>query len=250
MEPAFTQKVDNSEPQGGGCCLCRMTWKRFFALLGLVFSVLILWQIVSSPMVVTVTGTGEVAVPATNATVTTTVSVNSDTAQNAIGAVTTRSQIIIDLLKKSGIPEENISQSQITSYPAGLVTTGATGYQASLQVVAKTPHVSTVGDLVANLYASGATLVQQPVLSVENQKDLETKATDEALKDAKSQIGKIALKNMKLLRKVVSLYEQTSANTSTTTSKADTVTGAQNQLAAQNGVFKITKAVSVSYKLW
>lgn len=252
MESAFTQNVhpDNSQVSGACCCPHKMSFKNVLKFLGVVLVVLVLWQFVSSPMVVTVTGIGEVSVPATNATITTTVSVNSDTAQNAISAIAVRTKAITDLLKNSGIPEENISQSQVTSYPAGLVTVGATGYQASSQIVAKTPHVSTVENLIANLYASGASLVQQPVLSVENQKDLEATATDAALKDAKSQVSKIALKNLKLIRKIISLYEQTGSTTSTTTSKADTVTSAQNQLAAQNGVFKITKAVSMSYKLW
>lgn len=252
MESAFTQKIEPTPPQSSGNCCCSMnfTFNKFLLMLGVVLSVLIIWQFVSSPMVVAVTGTGKVSVPATSATVTTTVSVNSDTAQNAITAANTRTAAIIQFLKSSGVSEENISVSQITSYPAGLVTAGATGYQASLQIVAQTSHVSTVGDLVASLYNAGASLVKQPVLNVENQSALEAKAEDAALKDAKSQVSKIALKNLKLIRKATALYETTSSTTSTTTSKGDTLTQANNDLAATNGVFEITKSVSVSYKLW
>jgi uncharacterized protein YggE len=227
-----------------------MSFKHVLVFLGVVVVVLVLWQLISSPMIVTVAGKGSVSVPATSATVTATISVNSDSAQNAIAAVKSRASSIKTVLVGNGIAESNISESQITSYPAGLATQGASGYQAAMQIVAKTVHVSTVDDLVSSLYSSGATLVSQPVLSVENQSSLEQSATDAAIKDAKSQIGKIALKNLKLIRKAVVLDEQTSSTTSTTTSKADAVTGSLNDVAAQNGVFQIIKTVTISYKLW
>ena len=250
MEPTFTQKVEVPEPRGGMCCLGKFTWKKFLILLGVVASVLVVWQFISSPMVVTVTGTGKASVPATSATVTTTISINSDTAQNALSAVRARVESMKAILIGSGIAESDISVSQITSYPAALVTTSTTGYQAAVQITAKTVHVSTVGDLVASLYAAGASLVSQPVLNVENQNQLESEASSMALKDAKSQVSKIALKNLKLIRKATAMYESTSDTTSTATSKADTTTSVKNDLAATNGVFEITKSVTVSYKLW
>lgn len=250
MEPTFTQKVVESEPQANMCCPQKLTWKGFLILLGVVASILILWQYISSPLVVTVTGTGKASVPATSSTITATISLNSDSAQNAISAVKAKSDSIKSILKGSGVPEEDVAVSQITSYPASMVTAGASGYQAALQITAKTARVSTIADLVASLYAAGATLVSQPVLSVEDQEALEAKAMDAAVKDAKSQISKIALKNLRLIRRKIALYEDAGETTSTITSKADAVTVSQNQLAAQNGVFEITKTVSVSYKLW
>ncbi len=249
MDPTFTQKIQTPVSQES-CCCSNFTFKKVLAILGFVFVVLVLWQWISSPMVVTVTGTGEVSVPATSATVTTTISVNSDSAQNAINAIKDKSNSIKTVLMNNGVAESDISESQITSYPAGLVTTGATGYQAAIQVDAKTDHVSTIDGLIANLYSAGATLVSQPVLSVENQGELEQQASDAAIKDAKTQISKISWKNLRFIRRKVALYEDEGETTSTTTSKADVVTGSQNQLAVQNGVFKITKTVSVSYKLW
>jgi len=248
MEPTFTQKIEPQPVQSS--CPMNFSFKKVLAMLGVVLVILILWQWISSPMIVTVTVIGDVSVPATNATVTTTVSANSDSAQGAISAVKSRAEAIKTILTGSGVAESDISESQITSYPASLASAGSLGYQAALQIVAKTSHVSTVGDLVASLYASGASLVNQPVLSVENQSDLEIKAADVAVKDAKSQISKIALKNFKFIRKIVFLDIQTSSTTSTSSSKADTLTQSQNQLAAQNGVFKIAKSASVTYKLW
>ena len=249
MEPSFTQKIEPIQ-SSNCCCPMNFSFKKVLVMLGVVLAVLVLWQLVSSPMVVTVTGVGKVSVPATNAQVSVTISLNSDTAQSAMAAVKAKADSIKAILIGSGVAESDISESQITSYPASLAAAGATGYQAAMQIVAKTTHVSTVGDLVASLYSAGASLVAQPVLSVENQSALEVKASDAAIADAKKQISRIALKNLKLIRKTIALYETTGSTTSTTTSKADTVTGTQSQLAAQNGVFEITKTVSISYKLW
>ena len=93
-------------------------------------------------------------------------------------------------------------------------------------------------------------MVSQPVLSAGDQKKLEDEAFDQALKDAKTQAGKIASKNWKFIKKIIALTQQSSASIATATSKADTLTEANNQQTAQNGVFKIVKAVSVSYKMW
>jgi len=52
------------------------------------------------------------------------------------------------------------------------------------------------------------------------------------------------------VRKIVAVSQQTSGSTSTATSRADVITESTSQEAAANGVFKIVKAVSVSYKMW
>lgn len=217
----------------------------------LVFIVLaIFWQWVSSPMIVTVTGVGEVNVPATNATVTFNVSASDVTAEEAVANISTKADAIRNVLISSGIAEEDISQSQITVLPSSLVTLGTTGFQSSITMSAKTVHVSNVSSLITKLYASGAYAVSQPTLSVENEQSLDAEAYNSAVKDAKAKASKIGLKNWKFIRKIISINSQSSGTTSTATSKADIVTGSKNAIAAQNGVFKIVEAVSVSYKMW
>lgn len=246
MEPAnsrFTANYASEEP---------MKWgpKKILGIVVLVIAAIAVWTYVGSPMIVTVTGSGEVSVPATNATVSFTLSSSDASAQNAVGSVNAKALTVRTFLEGQGITSTDIAESQVTVVPAGLVSAGATGYQATISMAAKTTHVSTISSLISSIYTQGALVVTQPVLSVENQDKLEQTALDSAMKDAKSQAAKIALSNWKLFRKVVAVSQVSSPTTSTSTTKADTLTGANSQVAATNGVFKIVKAVSVSYKMW
>lgn len=250
MEPTSTQPSIVQQGPGQPILNLKFTFKKALALLAVIFVVLVMWQWISSPLVVTVNGIGKVSVPATSATITATVSVNSDTSQNAIAAVKAKTDSLKSVLMSSGVPEEKMTVSQVTSYPANLLTAGAAGYQAAVVLIAETTNISAIDDLVASLYTAGASLVQQPVLNIENQTQLEDEATKAALKDARSKISKIALRQFKFIRKTVDLYEVGSSTTSTATSKADVETSAQDEMAALNGVFEVTKSLSVSYKLW
>ena len=202
----------------------------------LVVVIIIFWVWVNSPMIVTVTGTGDVSVPATAATVSFSISENNAQADAAIAAVNAKALAVRGILKASGVVDADIVESQVTTYPASAITAGATGYQATLSVAAKTTKVGNVNSLVASLYANGVTLVSQPVVSVDNQSELEAKAINTAMLDAKDQANKIALSNWKLIRKIVAIDQQSSGNTATATSNT--------------GTFKITESVSVSYKMW
>lgn len=224
--------------------------KKIFVASGLVLLIIIIWTYLSSPMVVTVSGNGEVAVPATNATVSFTLSATDNSIGAAVATVQNRAETMRSFLKSSGVADGDIAESQVTAVPAGLVTQAATGYQATVSMAAKTTHVSNVGNLVSDLYTNGALVVSQPILSVENQSKLDQEAFDSAMKDAKTQADQIGNSNWKFIRKIVSVSQATSSTTSTATTKADTLTSANNAVAAQNGVFKIVKSVTVSYKMW
>ena len=250
MEPTSAQPSIIQQGPGQPSFSVKFTFKKIIVLLAVVFVVLVMWQWISSPMVVTVNGVGKVSVPATSATITATVSVNSDTSQNAITAVRAKTDSLKSILMSNGIPEEKITVSQVTSYPANLLTAGAAGYQAAVGLTAETTNLSAIDELVAGLYVAGASLVQQPVLYIDNQAQLEDEATKAALKDARSQVSKIALRHFKFIRKTIDLYEVDSTTTSTSTSKADAETSSQDEVAAANGVFQVTKSLSVSYKLW
>lgn len=223
----------------------KMFW---YIVLGLVAVVLYIY--ISNPLVITVTGTGEVSVPATNATISFTLSSSDNSSQNAVASVTSKADTVRTYLTAQGITEGDIAQSQVTVIPSNLITTGATGYQATITMAAKTTHVSTVANLVPNLYANGALVVSQPVLSVENQDNLDQQAFDAAMADAKTQASRIGLKSLKLIRKIVSVSQVSSPTTSTSTTRADSLTSSNDPTAAANGVFKIVKVVSVSFKMW
>ena len=224
--------------------------KKLLISLLFILATVFIWQWVSSPMIVTVQGLGEVSVPATSATITLTVTANAGTSSVSIDSVKAKAENIRTLLIATGISESDISESQVISYPAGLVTPGLEGFESVVQMTAKTDNVAGAAELVGNLYNAGATVVSQPVLNVENQEKLEDQATKEALKEAKSQIAKVGRRNLKFIRKMVALSEQTSNTTSTTSIRPDFFSQDFSEEAAAKGTFKIAKLVTVSYKLW
>ena len=216
---------------------------RFLGFLGLFAAVIfticfIAW--INSPLIVTVTGSGEISVPATSATVSLTVSGSEASPQGAMDQVKNTASNLRQVLQSNGIEEKEIMESQITAVPAAAYVAGATGYQASITMGAKTLNVVGVAGLVAQLYSAGATVVAQPVLAADKQADLEAKALDEAMKDAKKQANELAKKNRKLIKKVIAIQQASSASTATVTSKTESL----------GNEFKIAKAVSVSYKMW
>ncbi len=216
----------------------------------LLIVVIFIWQWIASPTIVTVQGLGEVSVPATSATISLVVRANSGTAPASIDAAKAKADGIRSLLIASGVLESDIAESQVVSYPAGLVTVGSEGFESTIQITAKTSNVSGVSDLVGSLYNAGAAMVNQPVLNVEDQDKLEEQATKEALKDAKEQINRISLKNFKFIKKMVALSEQSSGTTSTSSVRPELFSQELSEGAEAKGTFKIAKLVTVSYKLW
>ena len=225
-------------------------WKKWLMIFGTAVLAMVIWVYINSPMIVTVTGTGEVSVPATNALVSFTISANDSSPQNAINSVNGKAESMRIFLLTKGVAELDIAEGQVTAVPAGLVAQGAQGYQATISMGVKTVHVADISSLVSDLYLNGVTVVSQPILSVENQDDLENQAFESALNDAKKEAGGVGLKNWKFVRKIIAISQSTSSNTSTATTRPDTLTETGSTLAATNGVFKIVKAVSVTYKMW
>ncbi len=240
--PSFTQKVQSMSSG--------FDFKKYVLVAGVIVVLMVFWTWLDNPMSVTVTGKGEASVPATSATISLTLSATDGNPQSAINAVLSKAQATTEVLKTNGIAEGDIVQSQVNAVPAALVTQGASGYQAVISMSAKTIHISDLGNLVSILYGSGVLVVSQPILSVDNQEVVENRAFNDAMKEADKQAWSVGLSKWKFIKKVVSVSQITSPNTSTSTTKADALTQANNQLAATNGVFKIIKAVSVTYKIW
>lgn len=225
-------------------------WKKKFSSVGIIILVVFLWIWLSSPMVVSVTGNGEVSSPATNATISFTLMMSdSGTPQSAISGINTKAQTMRTFLKNNGIAEEDIVESQVAAVPAALVTAGETGYQATISMAVKTANVSDISTLISDLYSQGAYVVSQPILSIENQKDLDEQAFRAAMKDANIQANRIGLSRLKFIRKVVSIAPSPPETTSTATSKADVPIG-DDSVISSDGVFKTVQSVFVTYKMW
>jgi len=250
MDPVPPKFTANVVSESTASLFGNYGWKKILVTGILLFLALIIWTYVDSPMVVTVTGSGEVSAPATNATLSFTLSSKNDSIESAISSVSEKADSMRNYLTGKGFAEGDIAQSQITAVPSSLVSSGSSGYQATVSMAAKTTRVSNIASFISDLYINGAVVVTQPILSIDNQSKLDEEAFNSALKDARSKAFKIGLSSWKLIKKVVSIGQASSPTTSTATTKADAITSSDNTTAATNGVFKVVKAVSVTYKMW
>ena len=126
----------------------------------------------------------------------------------------------------------------MTITPAAAIAAGATGYQAMSTLTVKTANVPMVSEIVVNMYASGATVVSQPVVSVEDQDKLEAQALKGALKEAKKSLRSTV--GLAPIKKVVGIQQASSGNVATTTKIVED----------NKGTFEVVKAVSVTYRVW
>jgi uncharacterized protein YggE len=219
-------------------------------LLVLIFIGGFIWNWVNSPMIVTVSGTGEVKAPVESATISFGLTSSASSSSEAISLVESKVQRITSLLTAQGISDEDIAESQVNVVPASTLVQGATGYQATISMGAKTMHVSKVDDLINLLYSNGASVVSQPILSVEDRDTLENQALDEAMQEARADAKEIGNNNLKFIRKIVLVSQQAPTGSSSITTKPDTLTGTNQPESLNTGVIKIRQTVTVSYKMW
>ncbi|PIR99068.1 hypothetical protein COT87_01460 [Candidatus Collierbacteria bacterium CG10_big_fil_rev_8_21_14_0_10_44_9] len=193
---------------------------------------------VFSPAEVVVTGTGMVSVPATNVTFNITLNSVNDSVDTALSELRVKVANIKKVLNSAGVTSENIAETQITITPVAAVVASARGYQAMMTLSVKMSKIAVVGDAVVSMYANGATLVSQPVVSVENQEKLETEALKQALKKAENNL--VVTVGWKPIRKIVGIQQASSGNIATTIKTVEN----------NNNEFEVVKAVSVTYRVW
>ena len=210
--------------------------------IGLI-AIFCIWTWLSSPLVVTVAGTGEVTMNVLNTTVTFTVLGDGSDATGAIGNLKAKTANLRKILQDTGISESNIYESQISVIPASSIVVGAQGFRSSITMGAKNISTSKLDSLIPTLYSNGASLVNQPEISSENQAQLEKSALDVAMKDAEKQAADILKANHKFIKKAVAINQATSPTTSVS-NKSDT------SEIGKSGVGKIVSVVSISYKMW
>ena len=194
---------------------------------------------VFSPTDVIVTGIGKVSVPASSATFNVTVNAINDNANDALKDLRAKVDVIKKTLTEINVSASDISETQVTLTPAAAVVASAKGFQAMTTLSVKSTNVRMISDIVVNMYASGATLVSQPVVSVEDQEKLEAQALKEALKKAKANLGQ-TVSILHPIRKVVAIEQASSGNTATTTKAVE----------GSDSEFEVVRAVSVTYRVW
>jgi uncharacterized protein YggE len=225
-------------------------WKKYTLYAVIFILIIFVYQWISSPMVVTVSGTGSVTAPAETATLVYTLSVNSDSSDRALADVKSLSARTKQILGEMGIPDSSIFESQATVVPASTIVQDASGFQGAIQLGFSTKNLTNLDRITSALYANGAAIVSQPALSVADSDALEKQAFDLAFKNAKQKAWKLSLGNLKFIKKVVLIQESAAQGTSTVTTKADIGTQVQDNISPDDGLIKINKVVLVSYKMW
>lgn len=217
--------------------------KWWLGILGLV-PAFVIWLWLANPMVVVVDGYGEVEVAADRAVLTYSVvgqGADPTSAINDVNAKVSASEGVLTGVSSQG----DISKSQVQVVPTA---TGG-GYQAVVNVGVKTGFISGIQGLISTLYTTGAVAVSQPILSVEDAKIYEKQAFELALKDAKERAVEMGNKNLKFIRRITGVTQTAATSTSTATKSPDEITEIENP-ETSSGVFKISKTVTVSYKMW
>jgi len=225
-------------------------WKKYLTYTLAILASIFAYSWITSPMIVTVLGSGEISSKAETATITFSITSSGDNPQTAITSLKSTAETIKQTLSTSGIPESDVFESQVQVLPASAVVSGATGFQASTSMGIKTDKLNSLDGMINNLYALGAVVVSQPILTVGNIEELEKEAYNLAIKDAKKKANAVAFSNWKLIKKIVLIEQSQSEASSTVTSKADTVSQVEKNISPDDGLIKIKKVVSVSYKLW
>lgn len=211
----------------------------FFALVVGFF----VWRYISNPLVVNITGTGKVTVPASSARLSVSVVETGDDVDKVESAIKAKIAAVRLSMVTNGVNEKSLSQTQMQITPLSAVVSGTKGYSAQVNIVGQVSDVSNLSVLVVKLYQSGASIVSQPIIEVENQQDLENQALKMAMSDADKNLKMVSRLKMKLFKKTVSIQQASSGNTSTITKITETDGNSGTSM-------EIAKAVSVVYQLW
>ncbi len=218
-----------------------------YVLIVVLASFFYVW--LTSPLVVTITGVGEVSAPADNAILTFTLSSIKNGPQEAVSDVKSASVRVKESLKSFGVGDADVYESQVAVAPSAL-SLGTGGFQATISMGLKINQISSLDALTSSLYGMGAQVVSQPQVSSKDSVKYEKEAYQLALKDAKSKASQVALSNLKLFKKIVLIQELQTPTATTVTKQANDVDSVELKVDPNTGLIKFSKVLSVSYKMW
>ena len=219
-------------------------WKKYLSYLLAVLLLIITYSWITSPLVMSVTGVGEVSVPAENAVLTFTLASNKVSPSEAVTDVKNNITNVKNSLKNLGIGDSDVYESQVA------VTPSESGFQATVNMGLKVNSISNLDQLTTSLYGMKAIVVSQPQLSVKDSQKVQDEVYQIALKDAKSKANKMALKNWKLIKKIVLIQESETPTTTSITKQANEADQTELNIDSSTGLIKFSKVLSVTYKLW
>jgi uncharacterized protein len=228
--------------------------KKFLLLLFSLIIIVPIYIYLTNPLLVTVSGTGEVEAKPDTATVAFVVAMQRDTSDRARTDAEAKAKALESVLIGFGIDKSNIVRSQVSVTPSGSAD-AAKAYTATISMGAKLDDYGKVGSLISSLYSNGAYYVSQPVLSSNSMATFEIEAYDKAVKNAESEASRISVKNLKFIKKRVSISQTTVGGAGSITSlNSQTANDTSGKAVDPNAVFtdalKVTKVVTVIYKMW
>jgi uncharacterized protein YggE len=191
---------------------------------------------VTNPLMVTVAGSGEVDAKPDSATVAFMITTQRETSDLARTDAEGKAKALESILIGFGAKKEDIARSQATVSPSGLAD-ASKKFTATISMGGKIANYAQAGALVSSLYSNGAVYVSQPVLTSGNSTGLETQAYDKAMQQAATEASRIGNQNFKFIRKRVAIVQASTGDSGSVTNVVS------NSL-------KISKTVSVTYKMW
>jgi uncharacterized protein YggE len=205
-----------------------------------------------NPLVVVVTGTGEVSAIPEKARVSYLVTDLGANVDEAVSKVNAKQNLLRSKISGNfSVSDSNITESQVSVIPPSL-SQNLNQYAASKAVDVKVDDYMQVSSLVSALYSGGASYVSQPVLIVEDTKKLEEQAYKLAVRDADSKASAIGKRHFRFLRKRVSISVVASNSESVATNREVLDKGNQSnqQTPLVSDSFKMTSLVTITYKMW
>lgn len=183
--------------------LKKLKWIGIFLLvLGIVW--VVITQFIFRPTLITVVGEGRVKVKPQTVSFTLTLVNEGNTPTLVLADNNQLVRNIISVIKSAGATDEDI----IISYPQIVSpnpAAGQTTYQAVNAVGVTLKDVSAFDNLVTRLYAEGARNISNVVFTTQDSKELEKKAVEEAISDAKKRAREIARSLGKRIIRMVSV---------------------------------------------
>jgi uncharacterized protein YggE len=217
---------------------------------------------VTSPLEITLNGTGEINAAADKATISFTLSTSDSNSGVAAQTAKANAQNMQAYLESIGVPKNDIVESQVRVVPESTVTPGGNGYRAIVSLGFNTTNVSEISNLISSLYERGAVLVTQPLLQISNedeQNKLENEALQKAIRDAGKQAASLGNKRFKFIRKLTNVSFSPAPLSSSLTSNDQvgedpSKTSKFGSDGAVPGVssntIKISRTVSATFRMW
>jgi uncharacterized protein YggE len=162
-------------------------------------------------------------------------------------------QEVLDSLKKNGVAEEDIQTQRFTIQPQYNYIDGKQvlrGYLVANMVSTKVRNMDAVGEIIDDATDAGGDLlrIESITFTIDDPKELQSKARIEAMKDAKDRAEMLAKEGEVKLGKPVSISD-TVYFASPNFYDSEAIKGGEMSTPVEPGLLKVTVTVTVVYAI-